>query len=69
MPNDKSEYFKDWTDEKLLAENRASFQSVYVDECYGKSDMVILSGTEEELIKRGYAWDDEDGWTKEMEEL
>lgn len=65
MKNDDSEYFKDWTDEKLLAENLASFQAVYVDECYGKREMVMQLGTEEELIKRGYSWDDDDGWTKD----
>jgi len=57
--NNKSEKFKDWTSKKLIAENLSAFGSAYVSECYGINDMIILSGTERELVRRKYFWDDE----------
>lgn len=52
--NNESEYFVDWTTQKLLKEAKALNQVVNVDECYSSGDVRELIGITMELIERGY---------------
>ena len=52
--NNDSEYFKDWTTQKLLKEAKALNQMVNVAECYSSGDVHDMIGVSMELAERGY---------------
>jgi hypothetical protein len=52
--NNESEYFKDWTVQKLLKEAKALNYVINVAECYSSSDIVDMLGVLLELHGRGY---------------
>ena len=52
--NNNSEYYSDWTTQKLKQEAMAYHAMVNIEECYGSSDVVALSGIIAELEDRGY---------------
>lgn len=51
--NDQSPKFSDWTTKKLKDEASAYYQSIYVHECYGMSDLRHYDGICSELSDRG----------------
>lgn len=53
--NNDSEYFKDWTTQKLLKEAKALDQMINVAECYSSGDVRDMIGVSMELKERGYA--------------
>lgn len=52
--NNDSEYFKDWTTQKLLKEAKALDQMINVAECYSSGDVRDMIGVSMELKERGY---------------
>lgn len=52
--NNDSEYFKDWTTQKLLKEAKALDQMINVAECYSSGDVRDMMGVSMELEERGY---------------
>ena len=52
--NNDSEYFKDWTTQKLLSEAKGLNSMVNVAECYSSGDVRDLIGITMELGERGY---------------
>ena len=52
--NNDSEYFKDWTTQKLLKEAKALDQMINVAECYSSGDVRDMLGVTMELLERGY---------------
>ena len=51
--NNDSQYYKDWTTEKLKQEAISLNDSIYVIECYGSRDVLMLMGITHELENRG----------------
>ena len=52
--NNESEYFVDWTTQKLLKEAKALDQMINVAECYSSGDVRDMMGVTMELQERGY---------------
>ena len=52
--NNESEYFADWTTQKLLKEAKALAQMINVAECYSSGDVRDMMGVTMELQERGY---------------
>ena len=52
--NNDSEYFTDWTTQKLLKEAKALDQMINVAECYSSGDVRDMIGITVELTERGY---------------
>lgn len=50
--NNDSNKFADWTMAKLNKMWRSLDRSIFVDECYGMSDMKMLVGITAEIAKR-----------------
>ena len=50
--NTSNEY-KDWTTKKLKDEAKGYHELIYVAECYGRRDLMALSGILNELDNRG----------------
>jgi hypothetical protein len=46
--------FTDMSDNQLIGEALALYDSIYVTECYGVKDMLYLESITRELEKRGY---------------
>jgi len=44
----------DMTDKELISEAKGLHCSIYVTECYGSKDMMLLMSFMDELNKRGY---------------
>lgn len=55
--------FKAMTDKELIGLWRDCYASVYVTECYGTKDMLIMDRAAEELKRRGYDLD----WPEDLE--
>ncbi len=51
--NNNSSFFEDWTTEELKEEAISYHQSIYEVQCYGSSDLRMLSGILAELENRG----------------
>jgi len=51
--NNDSEYFADWTTKKLKEEAKSYYQTIYINECYGMSDLRTYDGILRELDNRG----------------
>ena len=51
--NNKS--FKDMSDKELMVEAQSLYQSIYITDCFGTSDLIRLELTVRELEKRDYA--------------
>ena len=51
--DNNSSKFADWTTKKLKEEAKDYHQSIYVQECYGSSDLMVLDGILTELNNRG----------------
>jgi len=51
--NNNSEFFRDWTTKKLKDEARCYYDTIYVHQCYGTSDLRMYGGVTEELENRG----------------
>lgn len=52
--NNESEYFVDWTTQKLLKEAKALDQMINVAECYSSGDVRDMMGVTMELQKHEY---------------
>ena len=52
--NNDSEYFKDWTTQKLLKEAKALDQMINVAEYYSSNNIHNITGVSIELKERGY---------------
>ena len=52
--NNESEYFVDWTTQKLLKEAKGLDQMINVAECYSSGDVRDMMGVTLELQERGY---------------
>ena len=55
---------KKLSDEKLIEEHEATYQSIYVIGCYGVRDMMLLMSLENELQRRGYEYSETPHWNK-----
>jgi len=51
--NNDSQYFEDWTTQKLKREAKAYDQLINQVQCYGSSDLRMFSGICNELEARG----------------
>lgn len=51
--NNDSQYYEDWTTEKLKQEAISLNDSIYISECYGSRDVLMLMGITHELENRG----------------
>ena len=51
--NNESEFYKDWTTQKLKDEYKGLDEMINVVECYGRRDLLNHLGIELELINRG----------------
>lgn len=49
------------TDEQLVTLARECFDSIYVVDCYGVGDCVLYDAVCQELSRRGYEVNDDDG--------
>lgn len=47
-------YFKDMEDEELIRMVKGLYSAIYINDCFGVSDLLNLSGAQQELEKRGY---------------
>jgi hypothetical protein len=52
--NNDSIHFKDWTTQKIKKIAQSTHSAIYVSQCYGVSDLLILERCFRELMKRGY---------------
>ena len=57
--NNNSKKFADWDNKKLQGWAVDLDRSIYIDECYGTKDVMMLDGIMEELEKRGVEWERE----------
>ena len=46
--------FSDMTDDQLIGEAKALYESIYITDCYGVKDMLYLDAITQELTRRGY---------------
>ena len=51
--NTNSRFYADWTTKKLKDEAKSYYQAIYVNECYGMSDLRTYDGILRELDNRG----------------
>jgi hypothetical protein len=51
--NNKSKFFKDWTNKKLKEEALSYYETIYKIQCYGTKDMLAYDSILNELAKRG----------------
>lgn len=52
--NNNSLKVSEWSTEKLKEEGQALWQSIYIVDCFGVKDMILLNMIEKELYHRGY---------------
>ena len=50
----KKEELKNLTTEKLKEDAQGLWKQIYVSECFGVNDMILLGWIEQELYRRGY---------------
>jgi hypothetical protein len=57
--NNKSNDCKDWSDKYLIKTAREYWSCIYVTDCYGVNDLLLLDRYLEELSNRGYTIDED----------